>query len=53
MYSAIEETKAEVAREIFEEIEKKIVVDRLCGCEGIMTIDVETEIYAEIKKKYT
>lgn len=51
MYSAIEETKAEVAREIFEEIEK-IGVARKVSMNREVIFDVTAE-YNELKKKYT
>lgn len=52
MYSAIEEIKAEVAREIFEEIEKALNLSKCYGESGIyFEQDIETDI-AELKKKY-
>lgn len=45
--------RAEVAREIFEEIEKNIVVLELSECLNIKNIDVDTRLYAELKNKYT
>ena len=44
MYSAIEETKDELAREIFEEIEKLHLH---------ITNEFDLRRYAELKKKYT
>ena len=51
MYSAIEKTKAELAMEIFEEIEKIRVVRKIIK-DGEIIFDVTAE-YAALKKKYT
>lgn len=47
MYSAIEATKVEVAREIFEEIERNIINS------NFEFMFVNKKYFAELKKKYT
>ncbi len=50
---AVEKAKDEVAREIFEEIEKALNLSKCYGESGIyFERDIETDI-AELKKKYT
>ena len=49
----LDEIKAEVAREIFEEIEKALNLSKCYGDSGIyFECDIENDI-AELKKKYT
>ena len=51
--AVIDKAKADVAREIFEEIEEALILSKCYGDSGVyFERDIETDI-AELKKKYT